>query len=155
MYDKNSDYALNKLAKDAIVCKSATGEDVLLTRADFASDEEFRQWKDWSDNDYQDRENAGRGYYDRCLPLDTCERRLTVPSPEDALIAGITATERQKAAAVRLAQVRETLTKTQYRRLCMQRVQGMTEAEIAVAEGVKQQSVSENIASAKKKLKNL
>lgn len=40
-----SDYAANKTDAEAIVCRSATGEDVRLTRADFESDEEFQRWK--------------------------------------------------------------------------------------------------------------
>ena len=43
-----SDYAANKTDAEAIVCRSATGEDVRLTRADFESDEEFQRWKGWS-----------------------------------------------------------------------------------------------------------
>ena len=41
MFDRNSDYALNKKDPDAIVCKSATGIHIRLTRADFSSAEEF------------------------------------------------------------------------------------------------------------------
>ena len=42
MYDKKSDYALNKLESDAIVYKSVTGT-YSIKREDFASDAEFRQ----------------------------------------------------------------------------------------------------------------
>ena len=45
MFDRNSDYALNKKDPDAIVCKSATGIHIRLTRADFSSAEEFEKWK--------------------------------------------------------------------------------------------------------------
>ena len=51
-----SDYAANKTDAEAIVCRSATGEDVRLTRADFESDEEFQRWKGWSDADYKQSE---------------------------------------------------------------------------------------------------
>lgn len=39
MFNRNSDYALNKKDPDAIVCKSATGIHICLTRADFSSAE--------------------------------------------------------------------------------------------------------------------
>ena len=52
MFDRNSDYALNKKDPDAIVCKSATGIHIRLTRADFSSAEEFEKWKRWSDENY-------------------------------------------------------------------------------------------------------
>ncbi len=51
-----SDYVANKTDAEAIVCRSVTGEDVRLTRADFESDEEFQRWKGWSDADYTQSE---------------------------------------------------------------------------------------------------
>ena len=45
MFNTNSDYAINKLDPDAIVCRSVSGEVVRITREDFASDEEFEIWK--------------------------------------------------------------------------------------------------------------
>ena len=45
MFDTKSDFALNKFDKDAIVCPSATGVHIRLTREDFASEEEFLRWK--------------------------------------------------------------------------------------------------------------
>ena len=64
MFDKRSDYALNKLDKEAIVYPSVTGVHIRLTREDFASEEEFLYWKKLSDGDYKDIESTGRGYYD-------------------------------------------------------------------------------------------
>ncbi len=52
MFDTKSDFALNKFDRDAIVCRSVTGVHIRLTRADFASEEEFLRWKVWSDGDY-------------------------------------------------------------------------------------------------------
>ena len=42
MFDPKSDYALNKMAPDAIVYKDAAGDMTRLTQADFPSLEEFR-----------------------------------------------------------------------------------------------------------------
>ena len=70
MYNNTySDYAANKTDAEAIVCRSATGEDVRLTRADFESDEEFQRWKGWSDADYKQSERRDRAYNDRRLSL--------------------------------------------------------------------------------------
>ncbi len=86
MFDKKSDYALNKRVKDAIVYISAAGVPVLLTRADFANDEEFQLWKAWSDGDYQDTERSGRSFYDSYIPLDEHLDYIgAVPSIEDEL----------------------------------------------------------------------
>lgn len=60
MFDTKSDFALNKLDREAIVCKSATGVHIRLTREDFASDEEFESWKKWSDGDYKKTESEER-----------------------------------------------------------------------------------------------
>ena len=45
MFDSKSDYALNKLDPDAIVCPSATGVHIRLPREDFASEYQFQHWK--------------------------------------------------------------------------------------------------------------
>lgn len=69
MYDRKSDYALNKQNRNAIVCGSVTGVHIRLTRSDFSSEEEFQKWKAWSDWDYHTTEKAGRAYHDNRLPL--------------------------------------------------------------------------------------
>lgn len=58
MFDRKSDFALNKKDPDAIVYKSSTGVHIRLTRLDFASLEEFEKWKHWSDEDYHSTEKA-------------------------------------------------------------------------------------------------
>lgn len=37
MFDTKSDFALNKLDRESIVCKSVTGVHIRLTREDFAA----------------------------------------------------------------------------------------------------------------------
>jgi hypothetical protein len=69
MFDKKSDYAQNKRKRDAIIYTSTTGP-ILLTRADFANEEEFQKWKDWSDSDYRASEEVGRGFYDNTISFD-------------------------------------------------------------------------------------
>ena len=58
MFDPRSDYALNKMAPDAIIYTDAAGKVTRLTLADFASLEEFLRWKAWSDENYHSAENA-------------------------------------------------------------------------------------------------
>ena len=69
MFNKKSEYAQNKREKDSIIYISVNGR-IRLTRADFASEEEFLRWKQWSDEDYYETERRGRGYYDNGVPLD-------------------------------------------------------------------------------------
>ena len=148
MFNTQSDYALNKLDKDAIVCPSATGVHIRLTREDFASEEEFLRWKVWSDGDYHDIEKAGRGYYDYCISLS--EAGTTGISAEDIFIAPLLEAEQEERRAALLRQVKGLLTKTQYRRLCLYYLEGKTEEEIAVIEGVKQQRISKSLIAGKK-----
>lgn len=55
MFDKKSEYALNKYDQDSIIYISVSGR-IRLTRADFSSEEEFLKWKTWSDADYHETE---------------------------------------------------------------------------------------------------
>jgi len=157
MFDKHSDFALNKLDKDAIVCPSATGIHTRLTRENFSSEEEFLYWKALSDADYHDTEQTGRSFYDNCVMLiDALDSAGS--SIEDILIAPLLAAEENGQRLYRIQQIREALTEKQYRRLLLYYLKGMTEAEIAELEGVGQQRISKSLISGmavlKKFLKN-
>ena len=145
MFNTQSDYALNKLDKDAIVCPSATGVHIRLTREDFASEEEFLYWKELSDSDYHKRELAGWND-SRSLSLET-QRDCPLMSAEDIVFAPYLAAEQRRRL---LEQVRRCLTEKQYRRLCLYYLEGKTEAEIAVLEGVGQRRISTSITSGAK-----
>lgn len=69
MFDRKSVYALNKKDKDVIVYRDADGNINRLTRADFASEEEFLKWKAWSDEDYHGTEKREHIYSDNTLSL--------------------------------------------------------------------------------------
>ena len=153
MFDPKSDYALNKKDQEAIVYPSATGVHIRLTREDFASDEEFRFWKDFSDDDYKDIESAGRSYYDNCIPL-TDTLKSTGLSAEGAFFAPLLKAEQKEQKIALLQQVKDVLTKTQYHRLWLYYVQSMTMEEIAAVENVAHQNISKSIRAAQKKIKN-
>ena len=153
MFDSKSDYALNKLDQDAIVCKSATGVHIRLTREDFDSEEEFQYWKEWSDCDYHNTDKVGRSFYDHCIALNEALDSAGL-SIEDVLMAPLLQTEENDQRASRARMVRSALTEKQYRRLHMYYLQGMTESEIADLEGVGQQRVSKSLISGIAVLKN-
>ena len=143
MFDAKSDFALNKLDRDAIVCRSVTGVHIRLTREDFASEEEFLYWKKLSDSDYHKRELAGWND-SRSLSLET-QRDCPLMSAEDIVFAPYLAAEQAEQRRRLLEQVRRCLTEKQYRRLCLYYLEGKTEAEIAVVEGISQQCVSRSL----------
>ena len=157
MFDKKSDFALNKFDRDAIVCRSVTGVHIRLTRADFASEEEFLRWKVWSDGDYYDTEKDGRDFYDNGIPLDPRVDKLgAVPSIEADILAALDAAEASAEQARRTAalieQIKSCLTGTQYRRLWMLYARKMNVTAIARAEGISKASASRSISAA---LKNI
>ena len=157
MFDAKSDFALNKLDRDAIVCRSVTGVHIRLTREDFASEEEFLRRKVWSDGDYYDTEKDGRGFYDNGLPLDPRVDKLgAVPSIEADILAALDAAEASAEQARRTAalieQIKSCLTGTQYRRLWMLYARKMNVTAIARAEGISKASASRSISAA---LKNI
>ncbi len=83
MFDKKSEYALNKYDQDSIIYISVSGH-IRLTRADFSSEEEFLKWKAWSDEDYHEREKSGRSFNDNRVDLNECLDVIgTVQSAED------------------------------------------------------------------------
>ena len=154
MFDPKSDYALNKKDPEAIVCPSATGVHIRLTREDFASEEEFRIWKDFSDGDYKDTERAGRSYYDNCIPLNEALDSIGL-SIEDVLLAPLLKAEQKEQRAVLLQQVKDALTETQYRRFWMYYVEKMSETEIALAERVGQPRICRSLCRAREILKKI
>ena len=105
MFDSKSDYALNKLDREAIVCKTACGAYVRLTEADFSSREEFLRWKEISDQDYHDTETRQRED-DHCLSLND---RISVPSAEERLLSACGLSGRASADGETLREIRRIL----------------------------------------------
>ena len=152
MFDKKSLRALNKMNPASIVCSDAAGNYVHITQADFDTEEEFLFWKNWSDNEYEETEHIGRKYYDNNVSLDE-DINVAGESLENELIAAIDSVVYDRKRAKQLEQVRSILTATQFRRLWKYHVLDMTEQEIADAEGVGQQRISNSITGAHKKIK--
>lgn len=159
MFDRFSDYALNKMDQEAIVCKSATGVHIRLTREDFSSEAEFLHWKVWSDQDYHETEAAGRGD-DGCYRVNA-ERDTTGLSAEDDLIAKQDQAEserldeeKQRQKKERLETVRSILTEKQFRRLWMFHVENLNIKQISEREDTTHQSISESLSAARKKIMN-
>lgn len=148
MFNTRTDFALNKFDKTAIVCPSVSGPDVRLTRENFANDEEFAYWKAWSDDDYKDIDRMGRED-DDCLSFED-QRSAQVPSAEDVVLAPYIEAEERERRRRMLEKIRTSLTAKQYRRLCLYYLEGQTEAEIAVLEGITQQRISKSLISGEK-----
>lgn len=146
-----SDYTVNKSDPNAIVCRSATGEDVRLTIADFTSEEEFQKWKDWSDTDYRDSERRDRAYNDRRWSLDAVYI-LGVCEYNEWLAAELKASEESSRCDF-ISSIRSLLTATQYSRLWRRFACGYKLADIATEDGVSIAAVSNSIKRAAKRIR--
>lgn len=155
MFDPKSDYALNKMAPDAIVYKDAAGGMTRLTQADFPSLEEFQRWKAWSDENYHDTEKASHIYYNHTRSLHgLSEQAIAVQSPEDTVMEAEDQRERQELCRMLLEGLDSCLTPVQRRRLWLYCVDGLTVRQIAGIEKASFQSVDKAIIAAKRKMKN-
>lgn len=154
MFNPKSDYALNKMAPEAIIYTDSWGTLIQLTLEDFASPEEFQRWKEWSDNDYHKTDNADALFSKRTLSLHgLSERATTSQSPEDVLVEAQELRERQELCCLLQEGLDTCLTAIQRRRLWLSYACGLTVRQIAKIENVNFQNVAKSIAAAKKKLK--
>lgn len=154
MFDRKSDYALNKRHPDSIVCKSVTDVHIYLTRADFSSEADFLKWKEWSDRNYHQMDKAGRGFYDNCLPLDEWIDSME-PSAEELLLRDIEQAGQEANCAVLMAKIKSCLSTTQFRRLWMHYAEGKSVTEIAAIEGVSKAGISLALRAARKKVEKM
>lgn len=152
MYNKKSDYALNKKDKEAIVSRNAAGEYIKLTKEEFASEEEFAHWKEWSDDDYRQEYNAEQSYKRLKNKLQKqAENREAYLSVEQFLLNDL-ADEERKAL---VNKIKSVLTETQFRRLWLYYVKEKTEQEIALEERTSQQAISICFLKALKKIQKV
>ena len=156
MFDKKSDYALNKHDQDSIIYISVSGH-IRLTCADFSSEEEFLKWKAWSDEDYHETEKRGRSFNDKQVDLDDYLDVVgAVPSAEDEFFSELLKVEAQAEEKAlrekRLAAMKAILNAQQYRRLWLYYAESKSVTEIAKSEGVTKASVSRSLARAIKKI---
>ena len=156
MFDKKSEYALNKHDQDSIIYISVSGR-IRLTRADFSSEEEFLKWKAWSDADYHQTEKEGRSFNDNRVALDDYLDVVgAVQSAEDEffseLLKADVQAEEKALREKRLAALKAILNAKQYRRIWLYYAERKSVTEIARLEGVTKASVSLSLARAIKKI---
>ena len=154
MVNKNSIYTLNKKDPDAIVYPSTTGKPIRITREDFPSEEEFLAFKKWSDENFHEEEKLDHREANHILSADDLsEAALAVPAVDTVMEQQHTKAEKRKRASDMVVKLKDKLTETQFRRLWMYEVDGMTIDEIGEVEGVDHQRISKSIIAAKKKIK--
>ena len=154
MFNKTSIYLLNKCDPDAIVYPSVTGETFRVTREDFPSEEAFLAFKAWSDEDFHKEDNGDVVEDKRRISIDDIsESAMSVPSVEVVMEQRQLRHENRRATTEMVLKIKDKLTETQFRRLWMYFVDGMTIDEIGEIEGISHQNISKSIGSAMKKIK--
>lgn len=156
MFKKDSLYSINKKNPDAVVYKFANGEQSLVTRADFATEEEFLAFKKWSDEDLhiEDKRDVLAGIRQVSIE-DISEAAIAVPAVDVAMERQHQRAEQRRKASDIVVRLKDKLTETQFRRLWMYHVDGKTEEEIAEIEGSSQQAISLSLIAAEKKIKKV
>ena len=153
MFKYKSVYSLNKKDTNAIVYPCADGTLCRLTRKDFASEAEFLYWKERSDRNYHKQEKADHIQANHSISLESLPEKVTaVVSPELTMIDRQDRLDREQLRQLLLAGLDSCLTSTQRRRLWLYCVERWAEKRISLSENVTQQSVSECIAAARKKI---
>ena len=153
MFKKDSLYSINKKNPDAVVYKFANGEQSLVTRADFATEEEFLAFKKWSDEDLhiEDKRDVLAGIRQVSID-DVSEAAVAVPAVDVAIERQHQRAEQRRKVSDMVVQLKGKLTETQFRRLWMYYAEERTLEEIAEAEGVSAVAVFYSIEAAEKKI---
>lgn len=156
MFKKDSLYSINKKNPDAVVYKFANGEESRITRADFATEEDFLAFKAWSDEDLhiEDKREVLAGIRQVSID-DISEAAVAVPAFDVVMECRYQKEEERRKASDMVVRLKDKLTETQFRRLWMYYVDGKTEEEIAEIEGASQQAISLSLIAAEKKIKKV
>ncbi len=130
--------------------RNAAGEYIKLTKEEFASEEEFAHWKEWSDDNYRQEYNAEQSYKRLKNKLQKQAENKAVSLSVEHIMLNDLADEERKAL---INKIKAFLTETQFRRLWLYYAEGKTEQQIADIEKVGQRRISTSINDAKKKIK--
>ena len=153
MFKKDSLYSINKKNPDAVVYKFANGEESRITRADFATEEEFLAFKAWSDEDLhiEDKRDVLAGIRQVSID-DISEAAISTPAIDVAMERQYQRAEQRRKVSDMVVKLKDKLTETQFRRLWMYYAEEKTLEEIAEAEGVSAVAVFYSIEAAEKKI---
>lgn len=156
MFNRKTNYALNKKCSTAIVYSDAYGNVHQITENDFLSTEEFVFWKEWVEAEDHIEEKQNHIYRNHFLCLEPLlSERSSIPSVEDQFISNLESSETGKMVNMQLQLIRTVLSEKQFRRLWLYFVCNMDSYQIADMEVVSHQAVIKSINAGRKKVFNL
>ncbi|MGM9603071.1 MAG: hypothetical protein ACI3W5_15985 [Faecousia sp.] len=152
MFNRKSEYALNKKVKDFIVYSDAYGNITRLSAEDFSSVKEFRKWKNWTMMKNHADEKKDHRYRNHSIPFSDFDGVIgEILDTEHDMIAQEDFEDRQQEIRDLMVLLKECLSETQYRRMWMYYVENKDTYEIAELEGISHQAVSDCIQAARKR----
>jgi len=147
------EYAANQKNASAIVCPNQNGPAVILTKADFKSEQAFAFWKSVSDEIYRAWEKEVRREKANTVSLNLIpESAAALPAVEREMIERLDAKEAEQKRRDSFERLRSALTETQFRRLCLYASENRTAREISEHEGVSPSAVAKSIRQAMRKI---
>ena len=156
MFNRKSDYALNKKDISAIVYIDSDKHIIRLTREDLSSEEEFLRWKSWSDANYHETEKRDHVHANHTVSIEgLAGDGISVQGVDAVLEAIYDRQEQERLNAEMVARIKCCLSETQFRRLWLFRVEGLTVREIAKQEHISLQCVHKSVCAAEKKIMKL
>lgn len=140
------------------LARKALVQVIMPVRAPFyvflSAEEEFLKWKSLSDADYHASEKEDHVYANHTLALDELsEEAASIPAADICMEQAHDRVAEIRRSTQKVTQIRKHLTDTQFRRMWMYFVDGMTIDEIGKVEGVSHQAISLNITAAIRKIK--
>lgn len=147
-----TDYGINHANNDAIVYRFANGDVREITVADFGGDEnEFRKWKELSDNDLHDEENHMRSISRKDVSINGLDETdlSRRPSMEELLVEQ----EDDENLSNEVSAYLMLLTETEKRRLLLLAVY-QSVVKVAEVENVTHPAVCKTLTNIQKKFKN-
>lgn len=153
MFNHKSDYALNKKDTTAIVYQDANGNLTRVTVDDFSSVKEFRKWKNWMNMKGHSEEKRNHIYRNHTVSLTGLEEVIPAVTSMDFSFDQVGANTRDAQEHIlQIQQIKDILTKTQFKRIWMYHAEGKNTYEIAKIEGTCHQAISQSLRAAEKKL---
>ena len=153
MFDRMSEYALNKKDRAAIIYSDAFGNITRLTAKDFSSEKEFRKWKNWVDMKTHSDEKKEHIYNNHTISFAIFEAVIgEAPDIGACFIQADEMVDPSQQIDFLIAFIKGCLSETQYRRMWLYYVEGMDTYEMASREGITHQAISDSLQSARKKI---